>query len=117
MPDSEGISSQIRKIWSTLLTSLPAGLRDHLRKVLGIDDITDFVRILREARGPDEVLKILVDIIKAGDPKKALIAISAILRLVNLAWPEFAPVVSKLAMILRVLAESFEQAGQEGVGQ
>jgi len=114
MPASEGISSQILKIWNALLNSLPDVLRDRWK----VKDIRDFVRLLREASGPDEVLKILIDVIKAGDPKQVLILLSTILRLINIMWPESPPIIRKVVEILRWIAESFEEAAsQEGVGR
>jgi hypothetical protein len=112
MPDSDGISGQILKMWKALLASLPKALRERWTRIFG-RDIESFIRVLREARGSDEVLKILVELIKDIDPKETLIVLSSILKLLKIAWPESGPIISNLVTVLRWMAEAFEEAAHK----
>jgi hypothetical protein len=106
MPDFTGLLSQIPKIWSELLASLPKVIKDRWRKF----DPTDFVKKLLEASDPSEIRKILFEQIKETDPETVLKLISMILKVGKKAWPQYAQIIEKLVMVLRVLAESFEKA-------
>jgi hypothetical protein len=111
MPDSDGISGQILKIWKALLASLPKTLRERWTRIFG-PDIESFIRRLREARGSDEFREILVELIK-DNPKEALILLSSILKFLKVAWPESGPIISSLVAVLRWMAEVFEEAAHK----